>query len=128
MTQVLLVEDEAAIRHLLTEFLEALGHEVATATDGAQALAAVRQERPAVVVLDLMLPEVDGWTFLRTCRQTPELAALPVVVISARQEACESVTAFGVLACLSKPFDLDQLAALLDGVAVSQAPCSVPPA
>jgi twitching motility two-component system response regulator PilH len=113
MAHVLLVED-TPIRLLLAEFLAAAGHSVASACNGAEALAQMRQDRPDIVVLDLQMPVLDGWSLLRTCRATPELADVPVVVMSARQDACSTVAGLGVRHCLSKPFDLDRLAAALE--------------
>ena len=114
MAYVLLVEDNTPIRLLLTEFLETLGYRGEGASDGAQALERMRQDRPDAVVLDLQMPVLDGWSLLRTCRETPELADVPAVVMSAMHDACTTVAALGVRRCLSKPFDLDQLAAALE--------------
>jgi CheY-like chemotaxis protein len=118
MAHVLLVEDNTPIRLLLTEFLETAGHRVEGASDGAEALERMRQDCPDAVVLDLQMPVLDGWSLLRTCRATPELAEVPAVVMSALDDAYTTVAALGVQRCLSKPFDLDQLAAALEDLGV----------
>ena len=118
MAHVLLVEDDAPIRLLVAEFLEMVGYRVEGATDGAEALERMRQDRPDAVVLDLQMPVLDGWSLLRTRRETPELAEVPVVVMSALDDASTTVAGLGVQRCLRKPFDLDQLAAALEDLGI----------
>jgi CheY-like chemotaxis protein len=122
MAHVLLVEDDPRLRLLLAEFLEAAGHAVDRASDGAQALARMRQDRPDALVLDLQMPVLDGWGLLRACREMPGLAELPVVVMSGMEDAAATVAELGVEHCLRKPFDLDQLAAALEELGVTDAP------
>jgi CheY-like chemotaxis protein len=106
---ILVVDDEAIIRDTLGELLEIDGYVVETARDGLDALQHLRQHRPGILVLDLMLPVLDGWDVLRTCRADPTLADLPVIVMSARPDVAESVRELGVQACLTKPFEFDEL-------------------
>jgi CheY-like chemotaxis protein len=82
--RVLLVEDDPDVRHVLSGLLHRNGYEVATAGDGRQALEYLsRHEPPRLILLDLVMPEMDGWTFLHARRQRPELLDVPVVVFSA---------------------------------------------
>ena len=118
MAYVLLVEDDWQLRRLLAEFLGAIGYHVESACNGAEALDLLRQHCPDAVVVDLQMPVLDGWSVVRTCRKAPELAEVPVVVMSAMDNAREMVAPFGVRACLSKPFDLDELADALEGIGV----------
>jgi DNA-binding response OmpR family regulator len=106
---ILVVDDEAIIRDTLGELLEIDGYVVETAHDGLDALQHVRKRRPDVLVLDLMLPVLDGWDVLRSCRADPMLSDLPVIVMSARPDVSQSVAGLGVRACLTKPFDFDEL-------------------
>ena len=113
---VLVVDDEPALRLLLTRFLEGEGYEVLSAGNGLDALDVVRTYGPDAVLLDLVMPELDGWEFLRTCRASPELADLPVVVMSATPNLGQSLTELKVSGCLSKPFDLDSVTDALETI------------
>ena len=111
---VLLVEDDTAIRGLLIEQLVGEDYSV----DAVESIAAARQriarQRPDLILLDLMLPRQDGWTFLRERRTDPQLAGIPVLVISAApQQRLLEAKNLGADGFLSKPFDLDVLSALM---------------
>ena len=82
MMKVLIIEDNVTVTTLYRNMLRTAGFTVETAADGATGLAAVSSFRPDVVLLDLMLPAVDGLSVLRTLRADPEWAALPIVVFS----------------------------------------------
>jgi DNA-binding response OmpR family regulator len=84
---VLVVDDDEDLRHALAERLSEEGLVIITASNGRDALAALTAERPAVVVLDLMLPGVDGWELLRTMEREPALARVPVLVMTAGRDA-----------------------------------------
>jgi signal transduction histidine kinase/DNA-binding response OmpR family regulator len=81
---VLVVDDEATVRRLVVDTL-AYGYELTEAADGVEALEAIAERRPDAVVLDLMLPRLDGFAVLEQLQQDPELRAIPVVVLTARQ-------------------------------------------
>lgn len=110
MRRVLVVDDERDIRDLLAAALAEEGYAVRVACDGAQALDVAHEARPDVVLLDLMMPGMDGWAFLRARRDIPHLADVPVLVLSA-----VAGTGFGsgreldVAGSFAKPFDLDTL-------------------
>ena len=112
--RILVVDDEVTIRNTLAELLEIEGYRVDTARDGWEALRQLRQVKPDAMLLDLMMPELDGWGVLRACRADPMLADLRVIVMSARLDAAQSVAGFDVTACLTKPFDVDELLDALD--------------
>jgi CheY-like chemotaxis protein len=107
--RILVVDDQATIRDTLGELLELEGYLVETAPDGLDALQRLRQWPADAVLLDLMMPVLDGWGFLCARRADPALADLPVIVMSARPDAPQSAAELGVQACLTKPFDLDEL-------------------
>jgi CheY-like chemotaxis protein len=107
MARILLVEDDAELRSTIAEALESDGHEVLLARDGLEGFQALETRHPPqLVVLDLMLPLLSGWEFLRELRGDPRLAALKVVVTSAidGQEM-----ALAVDAVIRKPFERERL-------------------
>jgi DNA-binding response OmpR family regulator len=114
-TTVLVVDDEQMILRSTRAVLECAGFRVVTADGGERALEAVRAERPDVVLLDIMMPEVDGWETLSLLRGDPSTRELPVVIFTAREHArgrqlaCE----MGAVDYVQKPYDPDALAALL---------------
>jgi CheY-like chemotaxis protein len=116
VAKVLIVDDDSFLRELLREFLESLGHRVTTAPDGAEGLAHLRRHHPDVLVLDLQMPILDGWSVLRTCRDTLGLDDIPVVVMSALPGANATHADLNVACCLAKPFDLEQLAGALETI------------
>ena len=67
MPQILVVEDDDAIRELVSDVLRDDGYDVREATNGVEALGRIREERPDLIVLDLMMPVMDGWTFVEEC-------------------------------------------------------------
>jgi CheY-like chemotaxis protein len=112
---VLVVEDNRDTQEALRLFLELRGFAVRTADDGGEALAALHAGvRPCVVILDWNMPGVDGRTFCGARRHTPELAGLPVVVLSASATACQEARQYGVEACFTKPLDPDEIAAFIE--------------
>jgi CheY-like chemotaxis protein len=112
--RVLVVEDDTDIRETVAELLLEEGYDVVTATSGKDALEGLRQEtsaRPDVVLLDLMMPIMDGWTFYDELQKEPQLAALPIVVISADANVHEKAARLRPVACLRKPVSIDELLA-----------------
>src|SRR4051812_1899529 len=115
--RVLIVEDERLIRACLAEGLEDEGYKVDTAPNGAEAIARIVERPPDAVLLDLLMPVMDGLEFLNQRSAQPLLAALPVVVLSAAGvPALRDATALRATAVLSKPIDLDVLSAVLEHV------------
>ncbi len=110
---ILVVDDDSAARELLTRFLEREGFAVKTARDGREGLALARQYRPRVVLLDVEMPNVNGWTMLQTLRSDPDLSGTPVIMISALDERSVGF-ARGANDYLVKPIDWSQLKRLLD--------------
>jgi len=108
--RVLVADDEPLIRALVTIAFEDAGYDVETAADGAEALAKACQRPPQAIVLDLMMPVMDGWDFLDAWRGQPASRTVPIVALSAgcRREGRPPPA---VRALLTKPFDLDRLVA-----------------
>lgn len=115
---VLLVEDEDGLRKVMRDLLEREGFRVAEAPDGVQALDQVDRVAPDIVVLDLNLPGLDGYTVLQQLRSRPATARLPVVVLTAKGDEENEVRVFelGADDFLTKPFRARALAARLDAV------------
>lgn len=111
MTRILIVDDEPATVELLEKAVSLLGYQVDSALNGEDALASIRNHPPDLVLLDLMMPGIDGYEVLRRMRSTLRGEAIPVIVITASpDENLESkVQAAGGNACLRKPTYLSEL-------------------
>jgi CheY-like chemotaxis protein len=105
---VLIVDDEPPIRQVLEDLFSLEGFSVTTARDGLEALDAARRQTPDVVVVDLMMPRMDGRAFLRAFRGMPAFASVPVVIVSAVQAELDQAIALADVR-RRKPFDLDDL-------------------
>ena len=110
MTHVLVVEDDPWIAWMVADELSDRGCEVRTATDGAEALHEVEENRPDVIVLDLMLPKLHGWDFVERYQQHTGGTRVPIIVVSGADRVPHSMEKRGVRHYLRKPFDLDELA------------------
>jgi DNA-binding response OmpR family regulator len=112
---ILLVDDEPNIRETVSFILEMEGFSVATAKDGEEGIEKIRALRPAVVLLDAMMPKRDGFEVCRTVRADPELAAVRIVMLTALGQKTdqEKGLAAGADFFVTKPFDEDELLALL---------------
>ena len=113
MPSVLVVDDDADVRVLLETYLELEGFDVLTACNGWDALLRLRHARPSVILLDLMMPIMDGVEFRRHQQGQATLRDIPVVCLSARHDAQQTAKRLGVAECLAKPFDLETLIAVL---------------
>ena len=114
--RVLLVDDEAPIALVLSATLRAHGYDVEVAETGEAALSAVARLRPAVMLLDVNLPDLTGWEVLRRL-DAADRAAVPVVVFSASPLAASRVREFEPAGVLVKPFPIDALLRLVGGLA-----------
>jgi signal transduction histidine kinase len=117
--RVLLVEDDTDLREAVCEALADSGYQVITAVDGNDGLRQLREARPDVVVLDLMMPKLDGWQFRIEQRKDPMTAAIPVVAISASGSATAAAIDADVF--LRKPLDAEVLRRAIDQVIAAQA-------
>lgn len=107
MKKVLVVDDERNIREVLAAVLQDEGYSVRTAIDGRQALDQLHQDPPDLVLLDVMLPGLDGRELIRRMQQQSKLADIPVVLISTAAQP--ALPMLGAAAFLPKPFDLAHL-------------------
>jgi DNA-binding response OmpR family regulator len=116
MAEVLIVEDEESLLHTLRYNLSRAGHEVRLCTNGAQALELVRAQPPDVLLLDLMLPGMDGLEITRALRRdasNPAVSRLPILILTARDAEIDKVVGLEVGAddYLTKPFSMHELLA-----------------
>jgi DNA-binding response OmpR family regulator len=110
VARVLIIDDDSDIRDAVTEVLSFEGHEVFGAAEGEQGLVRCRLVRPDLVLLDLMMPGMNGWDFLKALRREEAIAEIPVVVVSALGRVPE----LQVAGFLPKPFGLDALVAVVN--------------
>lgn len=108
---VLVVEDHADVRDLLETLLAVDGYNVRTAAHGRQALESIERERPCVILLDVMMPVMDGVTFARALRGAadPAVAQTPIVLVTAVSDADTIREQTGALDVIPKPIDMDRV-------------------
>lgn len=111
---VLIVEDDPSIRDVLESVLTDEGYPTITAPHGVAALTCLQQTRPCLILLDLMMPVMDGFAFRAIQRDTPHLAEIPVVVLSAFPTNVEAAAALDAAAYLRKPVQLDRLITVVE--------------
>jgi DNA-binding response OmpR family regulator len=109
LKRVLVVDDEPTIRELIADALREAGLAAETAANGADALRRMHHQRPHAIVLDLMMPILDGAGFRELMRLNQRYADIPILVVTAAYGAEEAAAGIGAAACLTKPFDLDEL-------------------
>jgi phosphate regulon transcriptional regulator PhoB len=116
--RILVAEDERDVAELIRYTLAREGFEVILATNGADALRQAREGRPDLVLLDLMLPQVNGWELCRRLKQDPTTRTLPVIMVTARAEEGDKVLGFEVGAddYVTKPFSTRELVARVRAV------------
>ena len=108
--RVLVVDDERGIQIVLQEILELEGYVVRLASDGLEALDALTEWRPHVILLDLMMPRMDGSAFRAEQQELAEdVRSIPVIVVSGAHDAQQRADAVQAAAFIPKPFDLDHI-------------------
>ena len=111
MERVLVVEDDKDLRNLVVDILKDAGYDVTEAVDGGMAVEKARTERPDVILLDVMMPVMDGFEVLTKLRQDPATRATPVVILSAFPAVIGELRAWrlGARHYIRKPFDPEQV-------------------
>jgi CheY-like chemotaxis protein len=112
---IMLVEDDFAIRETVADVLQGEGFEVTCAANGAEALRRLGDgsAQPGLILLDLMMPVMDGWAFRSAQRQDPRISSIPVVLVSTGAGAEGTIATLAPDAVLPKPFELDRLLELV---------------
>lgn len=115
MSKVLLVDDEAGIREILREYLEINGYEVTEAKDGLEAIHQFRKENYDVIILDVMMPKIDGWA---VCKEIRADSKVPIIMLTARGEEYDRLFGFelGVDDYIQKPFSPKEVVARLKAI------------
>jgi adenylate cyclase len=121
---VLVIDDDATARELIATYLVGEGFAIETAASGVDGLKKVRELRPAAVTLDIMMPDVDGWTVLAAVKGDPVLADIPVVIVTIVDEQRRGI-ALGAAGYLTKPIDRERLIEIVSRFRVIDAPGSV---
>ncbi|HZO29801.1 MAG TPA: response regulator [Chloroflexota bacterium] len=111
------MDDDQAIRTFVGELLTDEGYEVRAVANGRQALGVLATWRPAVILLDLMMPEMDGWTFLAAQQTDAELVRIPVIVMSASYHLQGGADHLAAADVLAKPFVIEQLLSKVEALA-----------
>ena len=113
--RILLVDDELRLRTMLREYIAHEGYEIVEAADGAEALALFHDQQFALVILDVMMPHVDGWT---VCREIRSTSTVPIIMLTARAEEYDRLFGFdlGVDDYLVKPFSPKELLARMKAI------------
>ena len=116
MPKILVIDDDPSVRSLVADSLEIEGYEVCTAEDGFAGLRAIEAHRPDCVLLDVMMPGLDGHQVLQRIRAAEDRPALPVVMLTAYSDDATAWQAWteGVDYFRAKPFDADELLRYLD--------------
>ena len=106
---ILAVDDDPAILDVVAQVLADEGYQVLTAGGGRAAVELAREHVPGLILLDLMMPEMNGWQVVAELRASPQTRAIPILLLSARRDTARMANDLGVNSYLEKPFDLDEL-------------------
>lgn len=113
--RVLVIDDDLPLRGMLAAALRQHGFQVLLAGDGAEGQRALNIHKPNVILLDLAMPEVNGWDFLQRLQETGHLGKVPIIVVSAHLRSDpQAILQMGVSAILPKPFNLPELIDLIE--------------
>ncbi len=111
--RILVVDDDRSIVKVISAYLEQSGYQVLTAHDGEMALYTLRRERPDLLILDLMMPNRDGWSVTQVIRGDATLAATPIIMLTARVEDTDKIVGLelGADDYITKPFNIREVVA-----------------
>ena len=109
--KILLVDDEPSIVKIVRKRLEQHHYEVTTAADGLEGLERALADRPDLIITDIMMPTMDGYTFLKKLRAKPQLASIPVIILTAKEKMEDLFLFEGIQTCdyIVKPFESEVL-------------------
>lgn len=116
--QLLLVDDEPGLREAVKDYLEESGFKVQVASNAREGWELMQQNTPELVISDIMMPQVDGYQFLKQLREDPRFASLPVIFLTAKGMTSDRIQGYqaGVDGYLPKPFDPDELVAIVENL------------
>lgn len=109
--RILIVEDDPSVRTLLNKSLSARGYQISMVKDGLEALTALETDRPDLMIVDIMMPRVDGMTFVEAIKKNPDTKRIPVIFLTAKNDPRSMIEGINVGAkfYITKPFQLDEL-------------------
>lgn len=114
---VLIVDDDSPIRNLVKQVLKRIGHQSREARDGAEALTIIDEAVPQLMLLDLMMPKMNGWEVIEALRERQLIDTIPVIVLTAvGAQRTDNLPGLGVRAVLGKPFEITDLMATVKRV------------
>lgn len=118
MARVLIVDDSPTEMYKLTDWLEEHGHQVLKANNGADGVALARQEKPDAVLMDIVMPGMNGFQATRQLSKDPETSAIPVIVVTSKDQDSDRIwaTRQGARTFLTKPVEKDALLKILEEV------------
>jgi CheY-like chemotaxis protein len=118
MARILVVDDEESVRYLLQLILEVAGHEVLLAADGDEGIEVARRNRPDVIVLDVMMPRMDGATAFGELKADVQTKGIPILVLTAARLSAVAVELFrsGAAQVMKKPFDPADVVTAVNGL------------
>lgn len=109
MKKILIVEDDISIRELLVEIFESEGYEVDFGTNGSEGIEALERGKPDVILMDMLMPVMDGYAFRQEQLKKPEWEQIPLLAMSAQDQEMEKLASHGIVNFINKPLELDQL-------------------
>ncbi|MCP4650434.1 MAG: response regulator [PVC group bacterium] len=107
--KILVVDDEVHVLKLLESRLRANGYEVITASDGEEGLQKVSSENPDLIILDVVMPKMDGYTFVRKIKYDTSIRTIPIIILTAKNELKELFELEGAKDYIVKPFKTEEL-------------------
>lgn len=120
--RIMILDDNADALTVIGSFLKALGHEVSGYTDGMEALLWLSDVRPELIIADLQMPEMDGYTFVRNVRARSAYASMPIICMTGTDEPDEKIASGGFANVLRKPVTLADVMAAIDDVTATLEP------
>jgi DNA-binding response OmpR family regulator len=113
---ILIVEDDPAVQKLLSKTLSAAGYRITQATDGVAGLTELERERPDLIIADIMMPRLDGMTFVKAVKGNDGTSHVPVIFLTAKNDPRSVVEGINVGAryYVTKPFQIDELLSKID--------------
>lgn len=112
-SRLLIVDDETKTAKLLQEYFGQAGYDTETASDGREALEKIKAVKPDLILLDVMMPGMDGYTFMRELKKSDAWRAIPVIVLTAREMMRDLFVEEGVKEYVMKPFEPAELEAIV---------------
>lgn len=107
--RILIIDDEPHIVKTIKDRLEFAGYTVITAYDGEEGLKKVNEEKPDLILLDILMPKMDGYNFLRALKLDENIKDIPVIILTAKAQMKELFVPEGILNYITKPFDQKEL-------------------